>query len=124
MNLLATRLGQSDFFFGSRPTYLDALVYGYLAPLLKAPLPNPALQNHLKGCPNLVRFVSRISTKFFESEYRTYERIKAAENEKKMKEDKDTEFPNKRRNQFLAGVVAFVAMSGYAISHGIIKVTE
>ncbi|XP_043277962.1 metaxin-1 isoform X2 [Venturia canescens] len=122
ITLLSVRLGESDFFFGSRPTSFDALVYGYLAPLLKAPLPNPALQNHLKACTNLVKLISRISQRFFESEYQSYERMKAEEDQKKIKENNDTEFPNKRRNQFLAGVFAFVAMSGYAISHGIIKV--
>ena len=36
---------------------MDAAVFGYLAPLLKLPLPEDRLQLHLKGCPNLVRFI-------------------------------------------------------------------
>jgi hypothetical protein len=35
-------------------------VFGYLAPLLKLPLPSDRLQQHLKSCPNLMRFVESI----------------------------------------------------------------
>lgn len=43
-----------------RPSSLDALVFGYLAPLLKLPLPDDRLQQHIKACPNLVRFVDSL----------------------------------------------------------------
>ena len=35
------------------------------APILKAPLPNPSLQNHLKACTNLVAFVGRVTQNYF-----------------------------------------------------------
>lgn len=65
INTLSVRLGDEDFFFGSHPTSLDATVYAYLAPLLKAPFPSPALQNHLKSTSNLVKFVVRITQRYF-----------------------------------------------------------
>jgi len=92
LTLLSTRLGESEYFFGNRPTSLDAVVYSYLAPLLKAPLPNPALQNHLKACTNLVKFVSRISQRFFEHDYQAYEKVKAAEEEKNPRKTKTENF--------------------------------
>lgn len=67
LTLLSTRLGDSKYFFGNQPSSLDAIIYSYLAPLLKAPFPNPTLQNHLKACHNLVNFVIRISQKYFPS---------------------------------------------------------
>lgn len=49
----------------ARPTSLDALIFGYLAPLLKAPLPNNQLQTHLLQCDNLCRLCNDILTVFF-----------------------------------------------------------
>merc|ERR1719461_758854 len=65
LNMLSERLGEENFFFGQAPSSADALLYGYLAPLLKAPLPNPTLQNHLKASVNLVSFVVRITQSYF-----------------------------------------------------------
>ncbi|XP_066601961.1 metaxin-1 [Prorops nasuta] len=120
ITLLSVRLGEDDFFFGSLPTSLDAIVFSYLAPLLKAPLPHAALQNHLKACTNLVKFVSRISQRYFEYEYQVYEK-KTAENIKKLRRNSENEYPNKRRNQILAGIFAGFAMLVYAFSNGMGK---
>ena len=49
----------------SRPSSLDAVVFGYLSPLLKASLPNTKLQNHLRGCQNLCRLCTRIIEEHF-----------------------------------------------------------
>ncbi|XP_058794416.1 metaxin-1 isoform X1 [Phymastichus coffea] len=124
INTLSTRLGESEFFFGSTPTTFDVLVFSYLAPLLKIPLPNCALQNHLKACPNLVKFITRISQKYFEDDYQEYEKTKSKEQEKKTKSNSLEDFPNKRRNQILAGMFAAVAMMTYAFSTGIVQVQD
>ncbi|XP_074113347.1 metaxin-1 isoform X2 [Cotesia typhae] len=122
ITLLSTRLGDSEYFFGPNPTSLDALIYAYLAPLLKAPLPNPALQNHLKACTNLSKFISRISQRYFEYDYQEYEKIKAKENEKKHIIEVNAEFPNNKRDKILAGVFVTFAMISYAIFTGIVEV--
>ncbi|CAB07391.1 Metaxin-1 homolog [Caenorhabditis elegans] len=62
LNTLSTKLGDNKFFCGNKPTSLDALVFGYLAPLLRVPLPNDRLQVQLSACPNLVRFVETVSS--------------------------------------------------------------
>ncbi|XP_076656015.1 metaxin-1 [Halictus rubicundus] len=123
LTLLSTRLEDSKYFFGEKPTAIDAILYSYLAPLLKVPLPNPALQNHLKACTTLVKYISRISQKYFENEYQEYEQRKAEENVQKARRDSesDSDFPNKRRNQFFAGIFATLAMAAYAISTGIVQ---
>ncbi|XP_015175035.1 PREDICTED: metaxin-1, partial [Polistes dominula] len=119
---LSTRLGNSKYFLGQSHTMLDAVVYSYLAPLLKTPLVNPSLQNHLKACTNLVNFVTHISQKYFRDEYIQYEKIKSENNINKMRKDSYLEFPNKRRDQVLAGIFAFVAMVGYALLTGKLEV--
>ena len=65
ITMLSTKLGDKDYFYGPTPCSLDAIVFAHLAPLLKAPLPSAALQNHLKACTNLNRFVSRILQRYF-----------------------------------------------------------
>ena len=75
LSVLARRLGDDLYFFGKSPSSLDALVYGHLAPLLKAPQPNPTLQNHLKACVNLVSFVVRITQNYFAETALEYEKI-------------------------------------------------
>ncbi|XP_012218496.1 metaxin-1 isoform X2 [Linepithema humile] len=122
LTLLSTRLGDSDFFSGQEPNTIDAIIYSYLAPLLKIPLPNSVLQNHLKNCTNLAKYVSRISQRYFGDVYQTYEKHKAEKNAEKLKTDSESEFPNKRRNQIFAAFVATLAMAGYALSMGIVEV--
>ncbi|XP_014470676.1 PREDICTED: metaxin-1-like [Dinoponera quadriceps] len=122
LTLLSTRLGDRDFFYGQQPSKIDAIIYSYLAPLLKAPLPNPVLQNHLKACTNLVKYVSRISQRYFKNEYQNYEKHQAEEKAARLKRDTDNEFPNKRRNQFFAAFIATLAMTAYALSAGIVEV--
>ncbi|KAH9370453.1 hypothetical protein HPB48_000301 [Haemaphysalis longicornis] len=65
MTTLSQRLGKEPFFFGQSPTSLDAVVFAHLAPLLQAPFPSNALQNHLKACDNLAAFVTRIMQRYF-----------------------------------------------------------
>uniref|UniRef100_A0A0M3I682 GST_C_6 domain-containing protein n=1 Tax=Ascaris lumbricoides TaxID=6252 RepID=A0A0M3I682_ASCLU len=70
INLLSAKLGDNKYFYGDRrqcllasvcrPSSLDALIFGYLAPILKLPLPSDRLQQHILGCPNLVRFIESI----------------------------------------------------------------
>lgn len=60
LNMLSAKLGDNKYMCGNKPSSLDALVFGYLAPLLRLPMPNDRLQLHLSACPNLVRFVESI----------------------------------------------------------------
>ena len=60
LNLLSAKLADNKYFCGDKPCSMDALIFGYLAPLLRLPLPNDRLQMHLSSCANLVRFVESI----------------------------------------------------------------
>lgn len=74
MDLLSRRLGSEQYLFGKSPSSADAVLYAHLAPLLKAPLPSASLQNHLKGCTNLVAFVGRVTQNYFAQISMEYER--------------------------------------------------
>uniref|UniRef100_A0A0N5ASM4 GST_C_6 domain-containing protein n=1 Tax=Syphacia muris TaxID=451379 RepID=A0A0N5ASM4_9BILA len=60
VTLLSAKLGDNKYFYGDKPSSLDALVFGYLAPIMKMPLPSDRLQLHLLSFANLVRFVESI----------------------------------------------------------------
>jgi len=133
LTMLSNRLGENQYMFGRSPSSLDAVMYGYLAPLLKAPFPNNALQNYLKACGNLVKFVVRISQNYFPKVVSAYDGKQSEKNnsssstetpgeEKRAKEEKKQEgeeWPNQRRNKLIAGVVATSAMAGYAYASGL-----
>lgn len=66
---LATRLGdRARFFYGDRPSVLDAVVFGQLATVLLAPLPDAQLRAMVAAHPNLVQYVLRIRRDFFPDE--------------------------------------------------------
>lgn len=66
LTLLSERLGDQPFFFGKRPTSFDALVFSYLAPLVKIPFPNANhLKNHIAASGNLNSFVNRVLQNYF-----------------------------------------------------------
>ncbi|XP_038076905.1 metaxin-1-like [Patiria miniata] len=117
LNLLSERLGDEDFFFGPVPTSLDALIFSYLAPLLRAPLPSNQLQTHLKATDNLCRFCTRILLRYFPDELQDSE----ANSSKKPTDDLFDD-PHKRRNQVLFAVVALTAMASYAFLSGLVRV--
>ncbi|XP_014276155.1 metaxin-1 isoform X2 [Halyomorpha halys] len=120
---LSVKLGEKDFMFGAHPTSLDAVVFAYLAPLLKAPFKNSILQNHLKSCTNLQKFVSRICQRYFPQDYQAFENKKKNEgsNKPNISPDVDSDYPHKTRNTILAALIATFAMTGYAFMVGLVQ---
>jgi len=135
LTLLDNRLGDNNFMFGKSASRLDAELYGYLAPILKAPLPNNTLQNYLKNCTNLVRFVVKISQNYFPQTVREWEEKNQKEeqqkknNSKQKKKETRTEteeevWPHETRNKILAGAFATTAMLGYAYHSGLVDIAR
>ncbi|KAI1307897.1 metaxin 1 [Mortierella claussenii] len=64
--VLDRKLGENDFFFGVKPTSLDAKVFGYLALQLYPEIPNPRFQMILNSqFPRLVAYCDRCREEFF-----------------------------------------------------------
>ena len=137
LNILSRRLGDKDpYFFGKAPSSADAIMYGYLAPLLKAPLPNPTpLQTHIKACANLVSFVSRISLNYFPQTTLDYENSKKEPStSKSLQEDRDfsdtdtnageseQKSLSEKLRPVMVGSFALTAMLGYAHLSGLLSV--
>ena len=127
LSMMSERLGDQPYLFGKAPSSVDALLYGYLAPLLKAPFPNPKLKNHLQACPNLVKFVSRITMTYFSKTAMEYEKSQKAKQEEstnnETKTDDDEETINKTKLA-IAGTVAASAMTAYAFHSGFIDIVR
>ncbi|GLV40925.1 uncharacterized protein CBL_08499 [Carabus blaptoides fortunei] len=62
---LAERLEGKEYFFGSKPTELDALVFGHLFTIFTTPLPNNDLGSIARNYPALVNLVQKIEDKYF-----------------------------------------------------------
>ena len=101
----------------------------FQAPILKAPLPNPSLQNHLKACTNLVAFVGRVTQNYFPQTALEYEKKlkKKAESEAEPAASETTSLSPLAKlrskdflNRFASCLVASVAMIAYAHFSGLI----
>jgi len=63
---LSERLDAAQYFFGSKPTELDAVVFGHLFTIITTPLPDNRLKAIVEDHPNLVNLCTRIERDFFE----------------------------------------------------------
>lgn len=59
-------LGDDAFFFGEKPSYLDAVVYGYVAIVMNVPCNGDALQKPLSVAPRVVALYHRIHADYFD----------------------------------------------------------
>ncbi|KAG8268414.1 metaxin 1 [Homalodisca vitripennis] len=119
---ISHRLGTQEFMFGAHPTSIDATLFAYLAPLVKAPFPNGKLKTHVISHNNLLKYVTRISQRYFAAETQAFEAQKLQEHVNDVGAQTNN-FPHKRRNQILATGIAFMAMAGYAVSTGLLQVS-
>ncbi|CAG0914087.1 unnamed protein product [Notodromas monacha] len=64
--VLSERLGSQKYFFGNKPTELDALVFGHLFSLLTTHLPDSRLSAVVHTYDNLVELCSTVENEFFQ----------------------------------------------------------
>ncbi|XP_072938356.1 metaxin-1 isoform X2 [Epargyreus clarus] len=122
LKTLSERLGESEYFFGNRPSSFDAVVFAYLAPLVKAPFPNAQLCNQVKGIANLSKFVARINQKNFRNVTDEYVRWSAKQQSRGTQAEREAAgFPHHARNKLLAALFAAAAMAGYAFANGMFQ---
>ncbi|XP_044746961.1 metaxin-2-like isoform X2 [Coccinella septempunctata] len=65
---LSDRLDNKEYFFGNRPTELDALVFGHFFTILTTPLPNNSFANIARKYPTLINLIQRIEKEYFKKE--------------------------------------------------------
>lgn len=122
LNQLSYYLGEKEFFFGSEPTSLDALVFSYVGPLIKAPLPANQLTNHLKGCENLFALCNRILNRYLRPSAEEMEKLRKKAEEEKLKATDELEFPHQKRDIILATVFSLIGMVAFAFWCGFIVI--
>lgn len=62
---LAERLDKSPYFYGEKPTELDALVYGHVSAITSTTLPDESLSGILNEHPKLIELCQRINKTYF-----------------------------------------------------------
>lgn len=65
LQALSDRLAKNTYFFGEKPTELDALVFGHLYNLITVRLPDSKLTGCIQNYRNLVDLCTRIEGKFY-----------------------------------------------------------
>ncbi|XP_056300029.1 metaxin-1a [Pseudoliparis swirei] len=123
LNLLSQRLGSHKFFFGDSPSSLDAFVFGHLAPVLGAKLPNGKLQQHLRTLENLSSFCSNVLLLYFPRDGPEGGGPKTSSPAAPEGGDFD-HVPNKRRKQVLSALAALGAMLSYALLTGMVSIQQ
>lgn len=63
LHAISIALGSKPFFFGEKPTSIDASLYGFLANILEVPLETP-LKTYAKSSPNLSAYCKRMQQLF------------------------------------------------------------
>eukprot|EP00041_Stephanoeca_diplocostata_P031108 m.961877 g.961877 ORF g.961877 m.961877 type:complete len:328 (+) comp23887_c0_seq77:231-1214(+) len=79
LKALNNRLSDSQYFFGEKPSYLDALVYGYVAVIRGMDAPNNALKGVLDSTPHLLQLCQRIEKRHYPHEAADQRRSREAE---------------------------------------------
>lgn len=62
---LSEKLGEQEYFFGDKPTELDAIVYAHLYTIITTKLPFEEFGIIIQGFKNLKNFVRRIDANYF-----------------------------------------------------------
>lgn len=62
---LSERLNNRRYFFGEKPTELDALVYGHISAILATPLPDNGLAAIIREHQKLVELCTRVAETYF-----------------------------------------------------------
>lgn len=62
---LVEKLGNEEYFYGNRPTELDAVTFGHLFTILTTNLPNNVLAEKVREYKSLVHFCQNIDKKYF-----------------------------------------------------------
>lgn len=120
VNTLSKKLGKKVWFFGDMFSEFDAIVYAYLSILYKISLPNNPLQNHIKGCNNLINFINRISKDIFKNE--AFNSIKTTKggvaNDAMLTATERSFMESEKKTKILAAIGAVVAMGSFAAWKG------
>lgn len=61
---ITTLLGDKQFFFGDKPSSIDAVLYGFLANILFTPIESP-LKKHAETFPNLKKYCEQIRKLYY-----------------------------------------------------------
>lgn len=114
---ISNHLGKHNYFFGDFPSSIDALLYSYLAPLIKIPFPCQEIPIIVKSFQNIVQYVNRIDQKYFPDLNTEVRYLKKEEESKKCSEE---DFHTSVKTKILTFTFVCVAMFGYAASNNII----
>ena len=122
---LSDRLGDEAFLLGATPSSLDALVFSYLAPLMRVPFPSARLAEAARAHANLERYVARILATYF-PDLPSASSVSFGKTKEEDEEAKSAKASRRSAqwNGLFAAVMAAAAMAGYAHYSGLYHVVR
>ncbi|KAK4881847.1 hypothetical protein RN001_005166 [Aquatica leii] len=121
---LSYALEKNEYFFGDKPTSLDAVVFAYIVPAIKIPFPINPLLKALDSHPFLKRFIKRFNEKIFDKVEQNNKYLNYTKSGLNMKYDEDEETPMSWSSKILIMGTAVCAMVLYAMSKDIIDFSK
>lgn len=122
INLLSEKLDSNDWLFGQYPTEFDCSVYAALSILVNIPLQSNDLRSHINECPNLIKYLKRIRSRYLLDIKVETEPKSVMNNIKKMFMSKDNQSLSNTTTKVLAGLIAISSMAFYAYTHGMLEI--
>lgn len=120
LNQIADRLANKDFFLSSY-TELDANLYALLSIIYYIPIGNNPLKMHMNECPSLIKYIERFRRKYLADIEVTDTVIKSKTG---IVENEDDTYYLAVGPKIFSAVVAFGAMSLFAMKQGFFQVSE
>jgi len=116
---LAAKIGDKSYFFGDKPSTVDAYIFGFLMTEVTAQLQNAKIAEHIRGHRNLVEYLNRIVDNFYDPRASRYQRpeinykpLQALEEKKAAEQPKESadEATIRSHSTFfvLAGIAALI----------------
>lgn len=118
INVMAHKLEDNNS-FSQTISELDATLYSYLTILFHTNLTNNPLQEHIRGCPSLLKYINRMHKTYLKDIPVSQDKN---ENKKPVNLTNDDEIYSKKSTKILAIIVAFGAMAFFAFANGLLQV--
>lgn len=113
LSSVAKRLADSNYMAGSAPCSLDAVLYGFLAPLLNSCWSGERLSSVVRAHSPLVDFVRRVDRKYISPDISNEEDATSG-----CTSGDPGAFTNTLRNSIFFSTMTAAAFLGYAFTHG------
>lgn len=120
--MISTKLEKNHWFAGEQISEIDCTIYAYLAILQHIGVSNNALRTHINECPNLLKYIKQIRSKYLADIVTVAEGNVILDRVKHLFINKEDGTVSTTLIKICAGIFACGTMIVYAVTHGLLEV--